>query len=77
MYLKKEIGFSKMKDNDWFSTNNNHEHIYINNNDIISGYYSLAIVGFIKTKFTLYVSYYDKNILLIKEKFIYRLILWK
>ena len=73
MYVKKGIGFPTAQDNDWYSTNSNHEHIDIHENDkrfendTIEGYYSLAIVGFINTKFTLYVSNYEKNVLPLKD----------
>ena len=33
IYLKKGTDFPSMKENDWFSINNNHEHIKINKND--------------------------------------------
>ena len=73
IYVKKGIGFPTPQDNDWYSTNSNHEHIDIHEddkrfeNDNIEGYYSLAIIGFLNTKYTLYVSNYDKNVLPLKD----------
>ena len=58
-------------DHDWYSVNMGHEYIDINENDKffvqkkidnLSGYYSLLVVGFTETTYTLFVSSHDDNI---------------
>jgi hypothetical protein len=58
-------------EHDWFSVNMGHEYIDINENDKffrekkinnISGYYSLLIVGFTETTYTLFISSHDENV---------------
>ena len=58
-------------DHDWYSVNMGHEYIDINaddkfftqkNIDNLSGYYSLLVVGFTETTYTLFVSSHDDNI---------------
>ena len=53
---------------DWNSTNIGHEYISININDeffkkhnksSLEGYYSLLVIGFTKTSYTLFISNYD------------------
>ena len=58
-------------ENDWYSVNMGHEYIDINQDDKffinkkiknLSGYYSLLVVGFTETTYTLFVSSHDDNI---------------
>ena len=58
-------------EHDWYSVNMGHEYIDINENDKffsekkidnLSGYYSLLVVGFTETTYTLFVSSHDDNI---------------
>ena len=58
-------------DHDWYSVNMGHEYIDINENDkffernkikSLEGYYSLLVVGFTETTYTLFVSSHDDKI---------------
>ena len=72
LYLN--YGLDKMpspNQHDWYSVNMGHEYIDIGENDKViaekkldnlSGYYSLLVVGFTETTYTLYVSSHDDNI---------------
>ena len=72
LYLN--YGLDKMpspNQHDWYSVNMGHEYIDISENDKffvekkinnLSGYYSLLVVGFTETTYTLFVSSHDDNI---------------
>ena len=58
-------------EHDWYSVNMGHEYIDINENDKffkekkignLSGYYSLLVVGFTETIYTLFISSHDDNV---------------
>ena len=58
-------------EHDWYSVNLGHEYIDISENDefykkknlkSMAGYYSLLVVGFTETTYTLFISSHDDNI---------------
>ena len=71
MYLSKGKRLPSTNEYDWSSTENAHEYIDISKDDLyfqntkqnISGYYSLLIVGFVDTSYSLFVSSHDKKVL--------------
>ena len=71
MYLSKGKKLPTTNEFDWSSTDNAHEYIDISKDDMyfqtnkqnISGYYSLLIVGFVETSYSLFVSSHDKKVL--------------
>ena len=77
LYLN--YGLDKMPSptqHDWYSVNMGHEYIDINENDRffteknidnLSGYYSLLVVGFTETTYTLFVSSHEDNILALND----------
>ena len=71
MYLSKGRKLPTTNEFDWSSVENAHEYIDISKDDAyfqtskqnISGYYSLLIVGFVETSYSLFVSTHDKKVL--------------
>ena len=75
MYLNKGKGLPTTEKFDWSSTENSHEYIDISKDDeffeggkkSISGYYTLLIVGFIDTSYSLFVSTHEKKVFPLKN----------
>ena len=71
MYLNKGEELPSMEKSDWKATDNIHEYIDINkddeffkkNNQTISGYYTLLLVGFIDTSYSLILSGHKNKVL--------------
>ena len=70
MYLNKGRKLPTTDEFNWSSTENTHEYIDISNDDLyfeggkknISGYYTLLIVGFVDTSFSLFISSHEKKV---------------
>ena len=70
LYLNKGRGLPTTEKFDWSSTENSHEYIDISKDDeffkggkkSISGYYTLLIVGYIDTSYSLFVSSHEKKV---------------
>ena len=75
MYLNKGSELPTLEKHDFSSTSNNHEYIDLNKNDkffkdrniTISGYYTLLLVGFIDTSFSLFVSNHRNKVLPLRD----------
>ena len=70
MYLKRGKELPTIEKYDWSSTESGHEYIDIGKDDYffqdgkksISGYYTLLLVGFIDTSFSLFISTHEKKV---------------
>ena len=75
MYLNKGSRLPTIHNNDWRSTDTMHEYIEIskddlhfkNSNKTISGYYTLLLVGFIDTSFSLYISSHKNKVFPLRD----------
>ena len=75
IYLNKGDELPTIEKYDWVSVNSNHEYIDINkedkffkeNNKTISGYYTLLLVGFIDTSFSLFVSSHKNKVFPLRD----------
>ena len=75
MYLNKGKELPSTDKYDWSSTETGHEYIDIGKDDIyfqerkitIPGYYSLLLVGFIDTSFSLFVSTHEKQVFPLRD----------
>ena len=75
MYLNKGNELPSMEKNDWKATDNIHEYIDINkddeyfkkNNETISGYYTLLLIGFIDTSYSLIISGHKNKVLPLRD----------
>ncbi len=75
MYLNRGNELPTIEKNDWKSTDNIHEYIDISqddeyfkkNNKTISGYYTLLLVGFIDTSFSLFISSHKNKVFPLRD----------
>ena len=75
MYLNKGDELPSMEKSDWRATDNIHEYIDINkddeffkkNNQTISGYYTLLLIGFIDTTYSLIISGHKNKVLPLRD----------
>ena len=75
MYLNRGSELPTMEKSDWRATDSKHEYIDINKEDIffknnkkeISGYYTLLLVGFVDTSYSLYISSHKNKVFPLRD----------